>query len=116
MRNGVVFKGLTPLSPAKNIEKAIGFYVEKLGFWDNGHGGVIRGDVEIMFYQTNDPKLAEWTSFRIHVNGIVELYETFKDAEFLHPNGKLERKSWGSLEFSIIDQDGVCITFFEERD
>jgi len=115
MEKGVVFRGLTPLSPAKNVEKAVKFYVDKLGFRDNGHGGVIRGDVEILFYQTNDQKLADWTSLRIHVDGVEELYETLQKEGIIHKNGKLELKPWGNMEFSIVDQDGVCIAFFEER-
>jgi catechol 2,3-dioxygenase-like lactoylglutathione lyase family enzyme len=116
MTDGTLFRGLTPLSPSKDVEKTVKFYVEILGFRDNGHGGVIRGDVEILFYQTNDQKLAEWTSFRIHVNGVEELYEAYQSAGVIHTNGTLAMKPWGSLEFSIIDQDGVCITFFEKRE
>lgn len=107
------FKSLTPLSPAKNIEEAISFYEQKLGFKANGYGGVIRGDVEILFYQTDDSYLGEWTSFRIQVDAIETLYKEYQQHEVVHPNGNLETKPWGSREFAIIDQDGVCITFFE---
>ncbi len=113
MAKGTVFRGLTPLSPAKDVEKAVQFYVDKLGFRDNGHGGVIRGDVEILFYQTDDKYLAEWTSFRIHVEHIEALFEEYQAQNVIHPNGALETKPWGTKEFSIIDLDGVCITFFE---
>ena len=116
MSDQIIFKGLTPLSPAKDVKKAIEFYVGKLGFRDNGHGGVIRGDVEILFYQSDDQKLADWTSFRIHINGVENLYHEYSEVGVIHPNSKLEMKPWGNLEFSIIDQDGVCITFFEARD
>lgn len=115
MADETVFRGLTPLSPSKDVEKSVKFYVDKLGFSDNGHGGVIRGDVEILFYQTNDQKLADWTSFRIHVNGVEVLYEAYQKVGVIHTNGKLAMKPWGNLEFSIIDLDGVCITFFEKR-
>jgi catechol 2,3-dioxygenase-like lactoylglutathione lyase family enzyme len=111
-----VFRGLTPLSPAKNPAAAVTFYVEKLGFRDNGNGNVtrvIRGDVEILFYQTDDQHLADWTSFRIHVEQIEALFEEFQAQNVVHPNGALETKPWGTKEFSIIDLDGVCITFFE---
>jgi catechol 2,3-dioxygenase-like lactoylglutathione lyase family enzyme len=116
MADGTVFRGLTPLSPSKEVEQTIKFYVEKLGFRDNGHGGVIRGDVEILFYQTNDQNLADWTSFRIHVKGVEELYEAYQKVGVIHTNGALAIKPWGNHEFSIIDLDGVCITFFEERE
>ena len=38
------FKSITPLSPAKDIEAAISFYEQKLGFKANGYGGVVRED------------------------------------------------------------------------
>lgn len=113
MTENIDFRGITPLSPAKDIQKAIQFYVEKLGFRDNGYGGVIRGDIEILFYQTDNQNLADWTCFRIHVNGIERLYESYQKEGVVHPNGLLSKKDWGNIEFSIIDQDGVCITFFE---
>jgi hypothetical protein len=90
-----------PLSPARNVEKAVMFYVDKLGFSDNGHGGVIRGNVEILFYQTNDQKLADWTSFRIHVDGVEELYKTYQTEKVIHPNGALTMKSWGITSPSV---------------
>ena len=31
----------------------------------------------------------------------------------VHPSGGLQRKPWGSLEFTAIDPTGVCVTFFE---
>jgi hypothetical protein len=113
LKEKVLFRGLTPLSPAKNVAKAVEFYVMKLGFKDNGHGGIIRGDVEILLYQTDDKHLAEWTSFRIHVEQIEALFEEYQEQNVIHPNGVLATKPWGTKEFSIIDLDGVCITFFE---
>jgi catechol 2,3-dioxygenase-like lactoylglutathione lyase family enzyme len=111
-----VFRGLTPLSPAKDPAAAVGFYVEKLGFRDHGNENVarvIRGNVEIMFYQTDDQHLVDWTSFRIHVEHIEALFKEYQANHVIHPNGDLETKPWGTKEFSIIDLDGVCITFFE---
>jgi catechol 2,3-dioxygenase-like lactoylglutathione lyase family enzyme len=113
VKEKIIFRGLTPLSPAKDVAKTVEFYVAKLGFEDNGHEGVIRGDVEILFYQTDDKQLAEWTSFRIHVEQVVALFEEYLDQNLIHPNGALDSKPWGTKEFTIIDLDGVCITFFE---
>lgn len=113
MNEEPVFRGLTPLSPAKDEAAAIAFYEQQLGFTANGYGGVKRGDVEILFYQTDDKHLAEWTSFRIQLDHIEPLYEEYRSKNVIHPNGPLHTTEWGTREFSIIDQDGVCITFFE---
>ena len=115
LRSKSNFIGLTPLCPAKDEAVAIAFYVNKLGFKDNGYGGVRRGEIEILFYQTDDKQLAEWTSFRIEVEDIGSLYEEYTLQEVIHPNGSLTKKPWGLLEFSIIDLNGVCITFFEKE-
>lgn len=29
----------------------------------------------------------------------------------IHPNGKLEKKPWNQIEFSIIDPNGTLLTF-----
>ncbi|EPD49409.1 hypothetical protein HMPREF1210_03308 [Paenisporosarcina sp. HGH0030] len=113
MSESINFKSLTPLSPAKDIETAITFYEQKLGFTPNGYGGVYRGNIEILFYQTDDTHLGEWTSFRILVDAIESLYREYEKQQVIHQNGSLEAKPWGTKEFSIIDPDGVCITFFE---
>jgi hypothetical protein len=52
-------------------------------------------------------------AFRIQMEDIENLYTEYQAQNVIHPNGSLEVKPWGKKEFSIIDLDGVCITFFE---
>jgi len=113
MSDNIQFKSLTPLCPAKDIKCAISFYEQKLGFKATNYGSVSRGNVEIFFYQTDDLNLGQWTSFRIQVGSIQSLYQEYEQQRIIHPNGALQTTPWGAKEFSILDQDGVCLTFFE---
>lgn len=122
MSNPPTLKSISPIIPAgDNLEKAIAFY-EQLGFTTTYREGnpvtmaIVRRDSAEIFLQKNDDKhLAEWTTFRIQVEQIEQLYQEFqaKDGGIIHPNGKLQMKPWGAKEFAILDLAGVCITFYE---
>ncbi len=122
MDNSPKLKNLSPLIPAgNNVEKAIAFY-EKLGFTATHTEGkpfkmaiVERDEIQIFLVHNDDKHLAEGTSIRIRVDGIEQLYEEFlaTDDNIIHPNGKLETKPWGCKEFGVLDEAGVCITFYD---
>lgn len=104
------------------MEKAIAFYEDQLGFITIHKEGdpvtmaIVKRDSAEIFLQKNDDRhLAEWTTFRIHVEHVEQLYEELqaKGGEMIHPNGKLEIKPWGTREFAILDLTGICITFYE---
>ena len=114
---------ISPIIPAGNdMEKAIAFYEDQLGFITIHKEGdpvtmaIVKRDSAEIFLQKNDDRhLAEWTTFRIHVEHVDRLYEELqaKGGEMIHPNGKLEIKPWGTREFAILDSAGICITFYE---
>jgi catechol 2,3-dioxygenase-like lactoylglutathione lyase family enzyme len=106
----------------QDVAAAIAFYEEQLGFrtlYTEGNPitlAIVRRDTaELFLYQNDDPHLAEWTSFRIQVEGIEQLYEEFqsKGGAMLDPSGELQVQPWGAKEFAILDLAGVCITFYE---
>jgi uncharacterized glyoxalase superfamily protein PhnB len=116
---------ISPLIPAgQDVEKAIAFYEQQLGFTAVYREGepvtmaiVKRDSAQIFLQQNEDKHLAEWTTFRIQVEQIDQLYDEFqvKGGTMIHPNGKLEAKPWGTKEFAVIDLAGVCITFYESN-
>ncbi|MDZ8029042.1 MAG: VOC family protein [Nostoc sp. SerVER01] len=122
MKKPPVLGNISPIIPAGgDMEKAIAFY-EKLGFTTIYQEGdpvtmaIIKRDCAEIFLQKNDDRhLAEWTTFRIKVDGIEQLYQEFQaqGGQIIHPNGQLQTQPWGMKEFAIIDVAGVCITFFE---
>ena len=114
---------ISPLIPAGNdVEKAIAFYEQSLGFTKIHHEGnpmhmaiVKRDEAQIFLIKNSDRKLAESTALRIFVNNIEQYYTELeaKGEEIIHPNGKLETKPWGMKEFGVLDTAGVCLTFYE---
>ncbi|MDY7012994.1 MAG: glyoxalase superfamily protein [Cyanobacteriota bacterium] len=114
---------ISPLIPAgDDVEAAIAFYEEKLGFTATHTEGdpmkmaiVERDRATLFLIQNGDKHLAENTALRIEVEGIEQFYAEIlaKDEKTVHPNGRLEVKPWGPKEFGVMDLAGVCITFYE---
>ncbi len=110
-----------PVLPAADVRAAIDFYVQKAGFTEdfcNGeppnYGGVSRDGVRIHLCQTNEARtIGEQTMLRFAVRGAAALYEEMKQTGALHPNTVFKEMLWGTTEFTILDADGVCVTFFE---
>ncbi|MBD1835818.1 VOC family protein [Cyanobacteria bacterium FACHB-472] len=112
-----MLKTAIPKFAATDIEKAINFYEQQLGFTTlfnyGDYAGLKRDAVEIHLWQCKDKYIAENTACRINVEGIETLYEEYKFAEIIHPHGTLATQSWGLKEFTILDLDGNAITFSE---
>jgi hypothetical protein len=111
---------LVPVLPSHDIIETLEFYTGILGFTDSWtfdanpvtYGGV-NHPLEIHFFQSDNPDIAQWTSFRIGVDDLDALYERCQAHGIVHPNGKLERKPWGLREFSVLDPSGVQIHFYD---
>ena len=117
------FLGVSPLIPARDVEEAIGFYRASFGF-----DLLYRDDTPAQFaivsqdaarlhlFASQDKHLADWTSLRIEVDGIDDLYARCREVGCVHPNGLLGERPWGTREFSIIDPSGVCIALVQKVD
>jgi uncharacterized glyoxalase superfamily protein PhnB len=68
----------------------------------------------IHLFASDDPKLAQWTSFRIETGEIEALYDQCERAGIVHPSGRLEEKPWGSREFTALDLNGVALIFWQQ--
>ncbi|MGU9938399.1 VOC family protein [Empedobacter brevis] len=94
------------------------YYVEHLGFVpflnDLKDYFMVRKDrIEIHFFKFEEliPE-DNYGQVYIRVADIELLYETFiKNKIQIHPNGKLQVKPWGQIEFSILDPDHNLLTF-----
>lgn len=112
-----------PILPAgSDVEKAIAFYEQQLGFTTIYKEGdpitmaiIERDAAELFLYQNDDTHLAKGTALRIQVDRIEQLHEEFqaKGGRMIHPKGTLQLKPWGAKEFVVLDPAGVCITFYE---
>ena len=123
MNNPPQIGSISPLIPAgDDLEKAIEFYEQKLGFTTIHQEGnplrmaiVKRDNAEIFLVKSDYHDLAKEISLRLQVTGIEQLYQELetKGSDIIHPNGKLETKPWGPKEFTVTDLAGVCLTFYE---
>lgn len=107
-----------PQLPSRFIEKTIAFYA-RLGFEGEavpGHGYAIlvRGDLEIHFFQ-HESLRPEESSFSCYfrVQDVETIYAAFSGAALPRKGiprmEPLENKPWGMKEFAIIDEDGTLI-------
>lgn len=53
------------------------------------------------------------TACRISVQEVEALYAEYQPKGSIHPNAPLQEKPWETREFSVVDEDGSLITFFE---
>lgn len=121
MTSSIRFLSVSPLIPARDVEEAIRFYRNALGFEldyrdaEPAQFAIVGSEgATLHLFASQDKHLADWTSLRIGVEGIDALYARCGEAGCVHPNGPLGSRPWGTREFSIVDPSGVCIAFVEQ--
>ena len=128
------FKAATPAFPVKKLDTSTEFYGKKLGFSVVAQGEdfalLERDGLEFVLWLTWDESwqdrvqtkpidsgaesfLAGTASCRIEVSDIATLFDEYKNAGVVHPNGQLRRASHPAEEFDIFDPDGNILTFWE---
>lgn len=114
---------INPKLPMRNKKATRDFYIHKLGFEDIGaadyEGYLIlkKDQIEIHFFEFKalNP-LENYGQVYIRTEDIETLYQHFLTEKVeIHPNGKLETKPWGQIEFSILDPDHNLLTFGQEK-
>jgi catechol 2,3-dioxygenase-like lactoylglutathione lyase family enzyme len=117
-----LFKAAVPVLPAANTTESLKWWTEICGFEEvfrhGEYAGIRRGDAALHISGMSDAELArtvgDQTMLRIAVNGVEAFYAEYQSrGGKLHPNGGLQTKPWGSLEFAVLDPNGVCVTFAE---
>ena len=113
-----------PVLPSKNVQAAVEFYVERLGFTLVGQDrptdpryAVIRRDEVVLHLQWNDPaELGEGDRpmIRIVVPEVQELFDEYKDKGVFHDRTALRDTPWGTREFAFYDLDRNGLTFYRD--
>ncbi len=109
---------ISPILPALNIDATEMFYKSKLNFRTLRRAGwlvVFNDDIEIHFYKTWDKYLCEQSSFFIFVNDIQDLFAQFSARDIIVPEGTLRSNQWGSMEFEVIDNNGIRLRYVEKK-
>lgn len=108
-----------PKLPMRDKVLTKDFYLQKLAFKelsDYGNYLIIGKDqIEIHFFEFKDldPK-ENYGQVYIRTDNVNSLYQTFLDNKItIHPNGKLQTKPWGQMEFALLDPDNNLLTFGE---
>jgi catechol 2,3-dioxygenase-like lactoylglutathione lyase family enzyme len=106
-----------PTLASLDIARSVDFYRHRLGFEEyaraDDYARVTRDEVHIEFWPCADVEIPKNTSCRVQVGGIEELYAEYTAAKVIHPRAPLTERPWGIRDFSILDEDGNLITFFE---
>ena len=122
-----IFAAAVPVLPAADVVASLAWWTTICGFEETfRHGtpplyaGITRGGARLHLAQITDPALArtvgDQTMLRIMVTGVEAFHaEYLERGGAVHPNGGLQIKPWGSLEFASIDPNGICVTFFEAQ-
>ncbi len=129
-------KTTIPYLPVYEIDNAVKFYEDKLGFTsrynDSSFALLFRDEVEIHLWAANDkgwqsrdmsdrPVLSGAESFlagtascRIGVEKINDLFTEYKNKGVLYsPTTVIEETPWGTREFPALDLHRNLITFYE---
>ncbi|HQR92929.1 MAG: glyoxalase/bleomycin resistance/extradiol dioxygenase family protein [Bacteroidetes bacterium 24-39-8] len=110
---------INPKLPMRDKAVSRDYYVNQLGFTELGDPHfkpylmVEKDGIEIHFFEYKDLDPAtNYGQVYIRTNDIGGLYQTLLDNQVsIHPNGPLQAKPWGQLEFALLDPDNNLLTF-----
>ena len=108
---------IIPKLPYIDKEKTLSFY-KKIDFVlevDYGDYCIISKDkveIHLFSYPKINPLKSDFMIYiRLNVN-LEKYYIQLQEKQIeIHPNGKLEKKTWNQMEFSILDPNGTLLTF-----
>lgn len=105
--------------PMRNQHATRNFYINKLGFSSttsieyDGYLMLEKDNCEIHFFtHKNLDPLQNYGQIYLRINYAYDLYKYFiAQGVTIHPNGYLQAKPWGQIEFSLLDPDNNLLTF-----
>jgi catechol 2,3-dioxygenase-like lactoylglutathione lyase family enzyme len=116
-----LFKATHPILGTRNLETALGFYIERLGFAlafrdpsnPTNYAGVRRDGVELHF-QWQDESEMQTTRLRFLVEDPDALFAEYRDKQAIGERARLADTPWGTREFALYDPDGNALTFYRD--
>jgi catechol 2,3-dioxygenase-like lactoylglutathione lyase family enzyme len=116
-------KGVIPILDVRDVEAALRFYVERLGFQvdfryeedPNNCAGVSRGDVYLHMQWQHEGHFRDGTAGRLRVRIVVDdpdaLFEEYRAKGVLGETTRVRDTAWGTREFGFRDPGGNGLTF-----
>jgi predicted enzyme related to lactoylglutathione lyase len=126
VRMSASVKMAVPILPAADVATSLAWWTSVCGFKETfrdntppNYAGIERDGASVHLACVSDPVMArtvgDQTMLRIVVDDVTVFFAEYQErGGKVHPNGKLSKKPWGTLEFASIDPNGVCVTFLEE--
>lgn len=120
------FREVNPVLAVRNVDAAIRFYTEKLGFrvsfqdspTDPKYAGVRRDTVELhlQWHDERDFKNdgSDPPILRFIVDDPDSLYEEYKMKNALGPKCEVKDTPWGTREFGLFEPDGTGLVFYRD--
>jgi len=114
-----MFTEIHPKLPMRNKTITREFYINQLGFREFGSADfegylmVQKDAIQLHFFEFMelDPK-ENYSQVYIRTDNIDNFYQSLLDNKTpIHPNGLLEIKAWGQMEFSVLDPNHNLLTF-----
>jgi uncharacterized glyoxalase superfamily protein PhnB len=118
-------KAAVPILPAGDVAASVAWWKKVCGFEEMfcygsppNYAGMARDGASLHISLVTDPAVAKMvgdqTMVRIAVSDVAAFFAEYRErGGFVHPNGSLQKKPWGTTEFAAIDPGGVCVTFSE---
>jgi catechol 2,3-dioxygenase-like lactoylglutathione lyase family enzyme len=119
-------KGVIPILDVRDVEAALRFYVERLGFQvdfryeddPNNYAGVCRGGVFLHMQWQHEDHFRDGTAGRLRVRILVDdpdaLFEEYRPKGVLGETSRVRDTVWGTREFGFRDPDGNGLTFYRD--
>ena len=119
-----MLKEVNPVLPARDVEKALRYYVECLGFRHafgraaDNYVGVRRDGVELHLQWQREADFEAGKAGQAMLRFIVDdpdaLFEEFKDKGVFQERAAVIDTSWGTREFAFFDLNGNDLTFYRD--
>ena len=120
------FKDAIPILDVHDVNAALRFYVERLGFEvefryaenPDNYAGVRRDDVHLHMQWQHEEHFKNGTARRLRVRLIVNdpdaLFEEFRGKGLLDEETHVRDTRWGTREFGFRDPDGSALIFYRD--
>jgi len=120
------FREVNPVLAVHNVDAAIRYYTEKLGFrvsfqdspTDPKYAGVRRDTVELHLQWHDEKDFKNDGSDPPILRFIVDdpdlLFEEYKEKKALGPKSQLKDTPWGTREFGLFEPDGTGLIFYRD--
>lgn len=118
------FRDAIPILDVREIDRAIAYYVERLGFEvafrseddPKNYAGVSRGSVHLDMQWQHEDHFKNGTAGNLRVRIVVDdpdsLFEEYRLKGIVGEVNRVRNTSWGTGEFGFRDLDGNGLVFY----